>query len=60
MLTATSTGFFFFFAPSVAATRDTPHGIFTLAGQCSIAGALTWVVVVGALVSLLGYGATRR
>jgi len=44
----------------IAATGAILDGIFTLAGQGSIAGALTWVVVVGALVSLIGYGATRR
>jgi hypothetical protein len=35
-------------------------GIFTLAGQGGVAGALTWVVVAGALVALVGYGQPRR
>jgi hypothetical protein len=35
-------------------------GIFTLAGQGTVAGALTWVVVAGAIVSLIGYGTPRR
>jgi hypothetical protein len=35
-------------------------GIFTLAGQDSIAGGLTWVVVAGAVLSLIGYGTGRR
>jgi hypothetical protein len=35
-------------------------GIFTLANQDTIAGGLTWVVVAGAIVALVGYGMPRR
>jgi hypothetical protein len=35
-------------------------GIFTLVSQDTIAGGLTWVVVAGAVVALVGYGAPRR
>ena len=44
----------------MAATGAILDGIFTLADQGGIAGALTWVVVAGAIVALLGYGTPRR
>jgi hypothetical protein len=44
----------------MAAAGAILDGIFTLAGQGTIAGALTWVVVAGAILALLGYGAPRR
>jgi hypothetical protein len=44
----------------IAAAGAVLDGIFTLADQGSIAGALTWAVVVGALVALVGYGPVRR
>ena len=44
----------------MAAAGAILDGIFTLAGQGTVAGALTWVVVAGAVVSLVGYGAARR
>jgi hypothetical protein len=44
----------------IAAAGAVLDGIFTLADQSSIAGTLTWAVVVGALVALVGYGPVRR
>jgi hypothetical protein len=44
----------------MAASGAILDGIFTLADQGTIAGALTWVVVAGAIVALVGYGAPRR
>jgi hypothetical protein len=44
----------------MAATGAVLDGIFTLADQGTIAGVLTWVVVAGALVALVGYGPARR
>jgi hypothetical protein len=44
----------------MAAAGAILDGIFTLASQDTIAGALTWVVVAGAILALLGYGAPRR
>ena len=44
----------------MAAAGAILDGIFTLAGQDTIAGGLTWVVVAGAIVALVGYGMPRR
>ena len=44
----------------MAASGAILDGIFTLANQDTVAGALTWVVVAGAIVALIGYGAPRR
>ena len=44
----------------IAATGAILDGIFTLADQGTVAGVLTWVVVAGALVALVGYGPVRR
>ncbi len=44
----------------MAATGAILDGIFTLADQGTIAGVLTWVVVAGAIVALVGYGTPRR
>ena len=44
----------------MAATGAVLDGIFTLADQGTVAGVLTWVVVAGALVALVGYGPARR
>jgi hypothetical protein len=44
----------------MAASGAILDGIFTLASQGTVAGALTWVVVAGAIVALIGYGAPRR
>jgi hypothetical protein len=44
----------------MAASGAILDGIFTLAGQGTVAGALTWVVVAGAILALVGYGAPRR
>jgi hypothetical protein len=44
----------------MAATGAILDGIFTLADQGTIAGVLTWVVVAGAIVALIGYGPPRR
>jgi hypothetical protein len=44
----------------MAAAGAILDGIFTLASQGTVAGALTWVVVAGAIVALIGYGAPRR
>ena len=44
----------------MAAAGAILDGIFTLANQDTVAGALTWVVVAGAIVALIGYGAPRR
>ena len=44
----------------MAASGAILDGIFTLASQGTIAGALTWVVVAGAILALVGYGAQRR
>jgi hypothetical protein len=44
----------------MAATGAILDGIFTLASQGTVAGALTWVVVAGAIVALVGYGQPRR
>ena len=44
----------------LAATGAILDGIFTLANQDTIAGGLTWVVVAGAIVALVGYGMPRR
>jgi FtsH-binding integral membrane protein len=45
---------------AMAAAGAILDGIFTLADQGGIAAALTWVVVAGAVVALLGYGTPRR
>jgi hypothetical protein len=44
----------------MAAAGAILDGIFTLASQGTIAGGLTWVVVAGAIVALVGYGQPRR
>jgi hypothetical protein len=44
----------------MAASGAILDGIFTLASQGTIAGVLTWVVVAGAILALVGYGAPRR
>jgi peptidoglycan/LPS O-acetylase OafA/YrhL len=44
-------------AASVAAILD---GILTLADQTDVAGALTFVVVAGAIIAFVGYGPPRR
>jgi hypothetical protein len=44
----------------MAASGAILDGIFTLASEGSIAGGLTWLVVAGAVLALVGYGAPRR
>ena len=45
---------------AVAAVAAILDGLLTLADQTGIAGALTFVVVAGALTALLAYGPVRR
>ena len=44
----------------IAAAGAILDGVFTLADEGAIAGALTWMVVAGAVISLIGYGQPRR